>query len=121
MKNTTKRSQRPDVIKVLAEARPDDLNPSLLADSARQRRDFARIVTESTDIHAANHAETRRRSGFRPLGAVALTAVAASAVVTVGAIDWRGSADRPIHARIPMPTHPASAPAAGTGRSRVGR
>ncbi|MGY5050706.1 CU044_5270 family protein [Streptomyces sp. 900105755] len=95
MKDTTKRSQRPDVIKVLAQARPDDLNPSLLADSARQRQDFARIVAESTDIHAANLTEARRRSGFRPLGAVALTAVAASAVVIVGAVDRQGPADRP--------------------------
>ncbi|MEU2622977.1 CU044_5270 family protein [Streptomyces sp. NPDC007157] len=95
MKNSAKRSQRPDVMKVLADARPDGLNPSLPADPARQQQDFARIVTEAADVCAANLAAPRRRSGFRPLGAVALTAVAASVVVAVGTIDWQGSADRP--------------------------
>ncbi|MEV7326165.1 CU044_5270 family protein [Streptomyces sp. NPDC093970] len=110
MKKTAKRSQRPDAMKVLADARPDDLNPSLFADSTRQRQDFVRIVTESTD--AANLTDARRRSGFRPLGAVALTAVAASVVVAVGTIDWQRPADRPTaQARS---SAPSQAPRSGT-------
>ncbi|MGW3244249.1 CU044_5270 family protein [Streptomyces sp. NPDC001070] len=94
MKNTHKPSGRPDVMKVLADARPDELDPSRLADPTRQREDLARIVAGATDGRAARFLAPRRRSGFRPLGAVALAAVAAS-VVAVSAVDWQGPADRP--------------------------
>ncbi|MER5227521.1 CU044_5270 family protein [Streptomyces flaveus] len=83
MKNTHERSGRPDVMKVLAGARPDELDPSRLADSLRQREDLARILAGATDSRAARfRVPGRLRGGIRPLGTVAaLTAVAASAVV----------------------------------------
>lgn len=94
MKNTRKPSGRPDVLKVLADARPDELDPSRLVDPARQREELARIVAEATDGHAARFLAPRRRSAFRPLGAAALAAVAAS-VVAVSTLDWQEPADRP--------------------------
>ncbi|NGO46746.1 CU044_5270 family protein [Streptomyces ureilyticus] len=83
MKNTQERSGRPDVMKVLASARPDELDPSRLADTPRQRDDLARILAGATDSRAArSRVPGRRWTGIRPLGTVAaLTAVAASAVV----------------------------------------
>ncbi|MFE2543090.1 CU044_5270 family protein [Actinacidiphila glaucinigra] len=94
MKNTRKPSGRPDVLKVLADARPEELDPSRLVDPARQREDLARIVAGSTDGRAARFLAPRRRSAFRPLGAAALAAVAAS-VVVVSTVDWREPADGP--------------------------
>ncbi|MEE1665311.1 CU044_5270 family protein [Streptomyces sp. WAC07094] len=94
MKNTRNRPGRPDVMKVLADARPDALDPSLLVDPTRQREDLARIVDEAPDGRVTRFLAARRRSGFRPLGAVALAAVAASAVA-VTTLDWREPADRP--------------------------
>ncbi|MEU6324386.1 CU044_5270 family protein [Streptomyces sp. NPDC047009] len=94
MKNTRKRPGRPDVMKVLADARPDALDPSRLVDPTRQREDFARIVAEATDGPAARIPAPRRRGGFRPLGAAALVAVTASAVA-VSTLDWQEPADRP--------------------------
>ncbi|MFR9794766.1 CU044_5270 family protein [Streptomyces sp. MS06] len=93
MKKNRQRLGRPDAMKVLREARPGELDPSRLVDPARQRGDLARIVTEQADGHVTGLLAPRRRSGFRPLGAVALAAVAAS-VVVVGALD-RQPADRP--------------------------
>ncbi|WP_328492931.1 CU044_5270 family protein [Streptomyces sp. NBC_00414] len=85
MKNTQERSGRPDVMKVLAGARPDELDPSRLAGSPRQREDLALILAGATDSRAGRSRVPglfRLRGGIRPLGAVvALTAVAASAVV----------------------------------------
>ncbi|MFH8466465.1 CU044_5270 family protein [Streptomyces sp. NPDC017991] len=83
MKNTHERPQRPDVMKVLADARPDELDPSRLANSRRQREDLARILARTTDSRPARPgARGPLWGGIRPLGAVAaLTAVAASAVV----------------------------------------
>ncbi|MEU0075539.1 CU044_5270 family protein [Streptomyces sp. NPDC006332] len=83
MKNTHGRSRRPDVMKVLAGARPDELDPSRLADSPRQRADLARILAGATDTRAArSRVPGRLRSGIRPFGTMAaLAAVAASAVV----------------------------------------
>ncbi|MFD3735814.1 CU044_5270 family protein [Streptomyces sp. NPDC058632] len=85
MKNTHERSGRPDVMKVLASARPDELDPSGLADSPRQREDLARILAGATDGRAARfRVPERLRGGIRPLRTVAalaaVTAVAASAV-----------------------------------------
>lgn len=94
MKNTHKPSGRPDVLKVLADARPEELDPSRLVDPARQRDDLARIVAGATDGRTARFLAPRRRSAFRPLGAAALAAVAAS-VVVVSAVDWQEPADRP--------------------------
>ncbi|MET9879433.1 CU044_5270 family protein [Actinacidiphila glaucinigra] len=94
MKNTRKPSGRPDVLKVLADARPEELDPSRLVDPARQREDLARIVAGATDGRAARFLAPRRRSAFRPLGAAALAAVAAS-VVVVSTVDWQEPAGRP--------------------------
>ncbi|MFF5279692.1 CU044_5270 family protein [Streptomyces sp. NPDC000133] len=95
MKNSHKRSGRPDVMKVLADARPDELDPSRLVDPARQWEDLARIVAGATDGRAARFlTPVRRRSGFRPLGAAALAAVAAS-VVAVSTLAWQEPGERP--------------------------
>ncbi|MDX2709243.1 CU044_5270 family protein [Streptomyces sp. PA03-6a] len=110
MKNTHKPSGRPDVMKVLADARPDELDPSRLVDPARQREDLARIVAGATDGPAVRFLAPRRRSGFRPLGAVALAAVAAS-VVAVGALDWQEPADR----QAAQPRSSAGTEVPGTG------
>lgn len=83
-------AERPDVMKVLADARPDELDPSRLPDPARQRQDYARIVTETVEGPVA-----RRRGGFRPLATVAFAAVTASVVVAVGTFDRQASDDRP--------------------------
>ncbi len=98
MKNPAKRTERQDVMNVLADARPDALDPSRLTDPTRQRQDLARIVAEDVDSRSA-----RRRIGFRPLGAVALTAVAASVVVAVGTAGEQAPADRAV-AQPPSPT-----------------
>ncbi|WP_405623354.1 CU044_5270 family protein [Streptomyces sp. NBC_00076] len=112
MKNTRERSGRPDVMKVLAGARPDELDPSRLADSPRQREDLARILAGGMDNRAAGFRVTGRlRGGIRPLGTVAaLAAVAASAVV-VSSLDRDPSGERP------GAPQQSSAAAAGPGSS----
>ncbi|MFF4692283.1 CU044_5270 family protein [Streptomyces sp. NPDC001307] len=94
MKNAQDRSKRPDIMQVLADARPDELDPARLTDPARQRRDLVRIVAGPVDGRVA-----RQSLRFRPVGAVALAAVAASVVVSVGTFDRPepvdGSAARP--------------------------
>ncbi|MFJ1669509.1 CU044_5270 family protein [Streptomyces bottropensis] len=83
MKNTHGRSGPTDVMQVLADARPEELDPARLADSPRQHADLARILARSTDGRAARFRVPQRlRGGIRPFGTVAaLAAVAASAVV----------------------------------------
>ncbi|WP_319056952.1 CU044_5270 family protein [Streptomyces europaeiscabiei] len=111
MRNTRGRSGRPDVMKVLAGARPDELDPSRLADSPRQRADLARILAGATDGRAARfRVPGRLRGGIRPFGTVAaLAAVAASAVVV-------SSLDRdPLGVSPGVP--PQSSAAAGPGSS----
>ncbi|PWI15798.1 hypothetical protein DI272_17695 [Streptomyces sp. Act143] len=88
MKNAQDRSKRPDIMQVLADARPDELDPARLTDPARQQRDLVRIVAGPTGGRAA-----RRSLRFRPVGAVALAAVAASVVVSVGTFDRQAPAD----------------------------
>ncbi|MGV9349943.1 CU044_5270 family protein [Streptomyces spiralis] len=94
MKNAQDRSKRPDIMQVLADARPDELDPARLTDPARQRRDLVRIVAGPMDGRVA-----RRSLRFRPMGAFALAAVAASVVVSVGTFNRPapvdGSAARP--------------------------
>lgn len=94
MKKSLRPSGRPDVLKVLADARPDALDPARLVDPARQREDLTRIVITPTDGPAARFLAPRRARAFRPLGVAALAAVAVS-VVAVGAVDWQRPADRP--------------------------
>jgi hypothetical protein len=89
VKNAQDRSKRPDVMQVLADARPDELDPARLADSTRQRQEFVRIVSEP-----ANSRVARRSMRLRPLGAVALVAVAASVVVSVSSFDRQAPADQ---------------------------
>ncbi|MEU0035651.1 CU044_5270 family protein [Streptomyces sp. NPDC006333] len=110
MKNTTKHADQRDVMKVLGDARPEELDPSLLVDPARQQQVFARIITDSTDSrHDGRIAAPGHRSGFRPLGAVALSAVAAAVVVAVGTIGQQGPTDRPTAQPQPSaPTQPAN-------------
>lgn len=112
MKTTHERSGRPDVMKVLAGARPDELDPSRLADSLRQREDLARILAGATDSRAARfRVPGRLRGGIRPLGTVAaLTAVAASAVVV-------STLDRDPFGVSPGSPPQASSTAAGPGSS----
>ncbi|MFI7382885.1 CU044_5270 family protein [Streptomyces sp. NPDC049813] len=96
MKHTPERSGRPDVMKVLADARPDALDPAALADSPRGRTELARIMAGETDARATRlRAPGRFRGGLRPLGtAAALAAVAASAVV-VSTLDGNGPQGSP--------------------------
>ncbi|MFI2207184.1 CU044_5270 family protein [Streptomyces sp. NPDC020192] len=89
MKNSQDRSKRPDIMQVLSDARPDELDPARLTDPARQRQDFVRIVSEP-----ANSRVARRSMRFRPLGAVALVAAAASVVVSVSSFDRQAPADQ---------------------------
>ncbi|MET7694699.1 hypothetical protein ABZT06_43445 [Streptomyces sp. NPDC005483] len=114
MKNAQDRSKRPDAMQVLADARPDELDPARLTDPARQRQDFVRIVSEP-----ANSRLARRSMRLRPLGAVALVAAAASVVVSVGSFHGQAPADH-------SPAHPpasvgAQAPSAAVDLQVDGR
>ncbi|MHA5054537.1 CU044_5270 family protein [Streptomyces sp. SD15] len=111
MKNTHERSGRPDVMKVLAGARPDELDPSRLANSPRQHEDLARILAGATDSRVPRSQVPRRLwGGIRPLGATAaLAAVAASAVV-VSTLNRPELSGRP-------GAHPQSSSATGSGPS----
>ncbi|MET7695599.1 CU044_5270 family protein [Streptomyces sp. NPDC005483] len=106
MKNPAKRSERLDGMDLLADARPDALDPARLTDPTRQRQDLARIVAEPADGRSA-----RRWTGFRPLGAVALTAVAASVVVAVGTSGEQAPGDRSVAG----PASPTTARTPGAG------
>jgi hypothetical protein len=106
MKNPDERSRRHDVMDVLTDARPDALDPSRLTDPTRQRQELARIVAEPADSRSAH-----RRIGFRPLGAVALTAVAASVVVTVGTTGEQAAPDR----AVAQPSSPTATRTPGIG------
>ncbi|WP_055590436.1 CU044_5270 family protein [Peterkaempfera griseoplana] len=110
MKKTHKPCGRPEVLKVLADARPDELDPARLVDPARQREDLARIVAGATDGPAARFLAPRRRSAFRPVGVAALAAVAASMVVLT-TVDLREPAGRP--AAQPPSSAGTDAPGAG--------
>lgn len=102
MKNTQERSGRPDVMKVLADARPDELDPSRLANSARQHEDLVRILAGAgmTDSRATRFRAPGRlldgtwggirdglRGGLRPLGTVAAIAAVAASAVVVSTLD----------------------------------
>ncbi|MEW2288558.1 CU044_5270 family protein [Streptomyces sp. NPDC047841] len=105
MKNSDKRSGRPDAMKALTDARPDELNPSRLVDPLRQRQLYAHITSDPADGHV-----TRRKSRYRPLGAaVVLAAVTASVVVTVGTLDTHAPDD----ASAARPRPPAATRAPG--------
>ncbi|MGW0656488.1 CU044_5270 family protein [Streptomyces umbrinus] len=96
MKNTRERSGRPDVMRVLADARPDELDPSRPADSPRQREDLARILAGATDGRAARSRTPKPlRGGFRPLGALAAVAAVAASAVVVSTLDGSPLGVRP--------------------------
>ncbi|MFE7761263.1 CU044_5270 family protein [Streptomyces sp. NPDC057438] len=106
MKDTHGRSGRPDVMQVLADARPDELDPARLADSPRQRAHLERLLAREADAPrtARFRVPERFRGGVRPLGTMAaLAAVAASAVVV-------STLDRdPLGGRPGAPPHSSSA------------
>ncbi|TWD17611.1 hypothetical protein FB570_111224 [Streptomyces sp. T12] len=90
---TSSTSGRPDVLQILADARPDELDPTRFADSPRQREDLARILANIpahriAPLPAARSWWSRRRFGT----VAALTAVTASVVVVAGP-DWRNQPD----------------------------
>ncbi|MFC4498729.1 MULTISPECIES: CU044_5270 family protein [Streptomyces] len=87
MKKIQERAGRPDVMKLLADARPEALDPALLADAPRQRTDLARILAGGTEGQGRLRVVRPFWAGMvRPLGAaVALTAVAATVVVVSSA------------------------------------
>ncbi|WP_308114347.1 CU044_5270 family protein [Streptomyces brasiliscabiei] len=81
---------RTDVMTVLADARPDELDPARLAGSARQREDLARIMAmaEASDERPARlRAPGFLRGGVRPLGAVVALAAVTAAAVVVSTLD----------------------------------
>ncbi|WP_406309232.1 CU044_5270 family protein [Streptomyces sp. NBC_00623] len=96
MKNSHERSGRPDVMQVLAGARPDELDPSRLADSPRQREDLARILDGAPASRATRSQVPRRlRGGIRPLGAATALAAVAASVVVVSTFDHQEPSGRP--------------------------
>lgn len=113
MKNTRERSGRPDVMTVLADARPDELDPSRLADSPRQHEDLARILAGASDGHAARSRIPRGLwGGIRPLGTVAALAAVAASVVVVSTLDRQDPSG------VRSSAHPpSSAATAGSGSS----
>lgn len=82
--------RRRDVMKTLADARPAELDPSLLAGSRRQREDLARIMAATRETPSGGpFAWLRPR--LLPLGAVAIVAASAIVVGTVVQQDSRGT------------------------------
>ncbi|WP_353946819.1 CU044_5270 family protein [Streptomyces sp. HUAS MG91] len=93
MKTSKDTTGRPDALRALAAARPDELDPARLAGGPRQREDLARILAEVPERGSAP--SPRGRLALKPLGAVAaLTAVAATAVV-VTSLDGQSPDGRP--------------------------
>ncbi|MFJ2394646.1 CU044_5270 family protein [Streptomyces sp. NPDC087843] len=92
MKNGNERSGRPDVMQVLAGARPDELDPARLADSPRQREDLDRIlagVAEGGASRSRVPGPVRLRGRIRPLSAATALAAVAASVVVVSTVDQR--------------------------------
>ncbi|MEU0814587.1 CU044_5270 family protein [Streptomyces mirabilis] len=119
MKNIHARSGRPDVLRVLADARPDELDPARLADSPRQHDDLARILAGATDSGAARSQEPRRLwVGIRPLGTVAAVAAVAASVVVVSTLDGQDPSGVRASAR-PQSSAATPGSAASDGRADV--
>lgn len=119
MKNTHARSGRPDVLRVLADARPDELDPARLADSPRQHDDLARILAGATDSGAARSQEPRRLwVGIRPLGTVVAVAAVAASVVVVSTLDGQDPSGVRTSAR-PQSSAATPGSAASDGRADV--
>ncbi|WP_432186352.1 CU044_5270 family protein [Streptomyces sp. Tue6028] len=101
-------ARRQDVMKTLAAARPAELDPNLLANSARQQEDLAHITAESrespVDTSAASPARLRPR--LLPLGAVATVAVSAVVLSVLVRQDAGDTTSAPTGTR-----PPSSAPA----------
>ncbi|MFJ2397235.1 CU044_5270 family protein [Streptomyces sp. NPDC087843] len=113
MKNSHGRSGRPDVMQVLAGARPDELDPARLADSPRQREDLDRILAGAAESRATRSQVPRRlRGGFGPLGAATALAAVAASVVVVSTVGQREPTGRPdAHPRSSTATAGSSASA----------
>ncbi|MCP2169395.1 CU044_5270 family protein [Goodfellowiella coeruleoviolacea] len=82
------RNDRRDVMKALADARPDSLDPAQLIGSDRSRKDLTRILTDaalstSEQPVVAGGGRVRQRAW---LWAVPVTAVAAAAAVLAGTV-----------------------------------
>ncbi|MEV8317375.1 CU044_5270 family protein [Streptomyces sp. NPDC059900] len=108
MKNQHGTSRPSDVMEVLADARPDELDPARLAGSRRQREDLPRIMAGAADSRAARSPK-RLWGGIRPLGAMAAVAAVAASAVVVSTLDQsqsQGPADGP------RQSSPASGPQA---------
>ncbi|MGW1563649.1 CU044_5270 family protein [Streptomyces sp. NPDC002144] len=81
MRKTHPRSaQRHDVMRTLADARPAELDPSLLAGSPRQHADLSRIMAAAQE-RSAGLPLTRLRPRLLPLGAAAASAVVVGTLV----------------------------------------
>lgn len=102
-KRSHERSRRPDAMKVLADARPAELDPSRLAGSLRHQEGLTRIMAETPDSRPGR-VHVRPRTWVLPLGAVA--AVAASAVVVSTLVQQEpvGTADEGASAHPPSAT-----------------
>jgi hypothetical protein len=105
-------------MKLLATARPPELDPVKLAHSPRQREDLSRIMAGATAAHTDGlRVPGHLWSGFRPLGMMAaLTAVAASAVVVIP-LDRHPSAP---HHGAPRSSAAAAEPGASTSGGQDG-
>ncbi|MFC9912705.1 CU044_5270 family protein [Streptomyces sp. NPDC127197] len=79
MKKPYQRARSRDVMTVLANARPAELDPSRLAGTRRQREDLARITFDAPD-GASRRILMRPRAWLVPLGAVAVLATSAVVV-----------------------------------------
>ncbi|MGW3290344.1 CU044_5270 family protein [Streptomyces sp. NPDC001002] len=108
MRNTKERSaRRRDVMKTLADARPDELDPVLLAGSRRQREDLARITAEAREETSGPRPLAWLRPRLLPLGAVAT--VAASAIVVAGLVQTQSDGTTSEQAGTRSPATSASA------------
>ncbi|MFC4466083.1 CU044_5270 family protein [Streptomyces xiangluensis] len=96
-------ARRRDVMKVLADARPAELDPSQLAGSRRQREDLARI-TAATQEGPTRGPLAWLRPRFVPLGAVATVAASAIVVGTLVGQDSRGTTSAQPGTRPPSAT-----------------
>ncbi|UUU32334.1 CU044_5270 family protein [Streptomyces sp. CA-210063] len=83
-------ARRRDVMETLADARPAELDPSLLAGSRRQREDLARI-TAATRERPMGGPLAWLRPRLLPLGAVATVAASAIVAGTLVQQDSRGT------------------------------
>lgn len=85
---------RPDVLHVLAGARPEELNPESLAGLPRQSKDLARILSAAPSRRSDGPRESTVWKWRAIAMTVALTAIVASTVIV---IDHTGQTNGPAH------------------------